>query len=385
MHTERRLSNSSASEDEQNAPAVRHRKSKRHPSKSTFSDLDLTRLLLDKEREYRHLQQLLHTASDQLEHETRRANDAETRVMSFAQRFRAMHEARLAAVQESTRLNEELQLYKVSYESAQREILRAQEVVDDVEASRLDAVEEAARYRDRLRKMREEGLMRDAREAGWREGVREGMERGREEGYQEGLRTGYENGQEDARMRLERALERVMDVPEAEQYPADEGVGVEGERGIVMQDGRWGVPRTRTDDTLYSGPGRTPSPPALPIPFHPSPTPPATSRPQPPPRTESQGSESAGTTISQFELVSFPSGARGRRNTGRRSLLSAIPEVSTPSSTAIRDDRPAFSRTPSVGRMADDMDVSLHIPFGVVLQILVYLSDTLVELVDFEL
>lgn len=139
----------------------------------------LSRISSGSHRDVKHLRTLLVLTSDRLESETRRADQAEQRVVDVLQRLRAAHEATAVARGEASRAQQEVRLYQIQLEQAQREILRAQGIVDELEKARLEAEEEAARSRSKARKCREQWVLSKAREQGRQEGFMEGLERGR--------------------------------------------------------------------------------------------------------------------------------------------------------------------------------------------------------------
>ncbi|RXW21314.1 hypothetical protein EST38_g4534 [Candolleomyces aberdarensis] len=111
--------------------------------------------------------------------EERRANDAEKRILEYAEHLTKVNKARLIAQQEATKANEELRLYKLQLEYAQREINRAQSVLDDVERQRHVAEKEASEAKAFARKLKEELMIDNARREGRRQGLQEGLDRGR--------------------------------------------------------------------------------------------------------------------------------------------------------------------------------------------------------------
>ncbi|KAI0942943.1 hypothetical protein AcV7_002224 [Taiwanofungus camphoratus] len=139
----------------------------------------LARLMHREEGDAHQLRTLLVLTSERLEHETRRADDAERRVGEALQRLRAAHEATMLAQAEAARATAELRLHRARLDEAQREIFRAQELVDRLEQQRLDAEAEAARARDKARRFREDSIVARAREEGRRQGFQEGLSRGR--------------------------------------------------------------------------------------------------------------------------------------------------------------------------------------------------------------
>lgn len=139
----------------------------------------LARLASRDERDVKHVRTLLVLTTERLESETRRADQAEQRVVDTLHRLRDAHEATTAARAETTRANDTIQLYKLQLDYAQREIHRAQEIVNQVEQERADAEAEAARARSTARKLKEENLITRAREQGRKEGYLEGLSAGR--------------------------------------------------------------------------------------------------------------------------------------------------------------------------------------------------------------
>ncbi|KAE9403211.1 hypothetical protein BT96DRAFT_499193 [Gymnopus androsaceus JB14] len=88
---------------------------------------------------------------------------------------KASVEAELRATQES------LRLHRVQLEVAQREVNRATEVVRGVDKARVEAENEAARLRSKLRQLEEEKVTRQGWEEGWDIGFHEGIERAQAE------------------------------------------------------------------------------------------------------------------------------------------------------------------------------------------------------------
>jgi flagellar biosynthesis/type III secretory pathway protein FliH len=122
--------------------------------------------------------------------ETRRANDAERRASEAITLARSANEAKLIAQRDATRANEELRLYKMQYDNAQREIFKAQELIDQIEAERQEAEAAAARARSTARKLKEQNLIIMAREEGRLVGYQEGLTTGRRMAFEERMRAG---------------------------------------------------------------------------------------------------------------------------------------------------------------------------------------------------
>jgi flagellar biosynthesis/type III secretory pathway protein FliH len=85
-----------------------------------------------------------------------------------------------------------LSLYKAQLENAQREIYRAQDVIDRIAQEKHDAEEDAARARTKARKLQEEKMVMMAREEGRRQGFKEGLSRGRRIGFEEARSMAYD-------------------------------------------------------------------------------------------------------------------------------------------------------------------------------------------------
>jgi hypothetical protein len=160
---------------------------------SGASTRDLVRLLVAEEYESKQARKLLQTALHRLEAETRRADNADARALDTAQRFRSLTDAVMAAQLEASRSKEELELYKLQLETAQKEIFRAQDILGAVEAQRDEAEAAAAKARNTARQINEEHLIHTAREEGRRLGFEEGLRRGRRIGYEDGRDIGYED------------------------------------------------------------------------------------------------------------------------------------------------------------------------------------------------
>lgn len=137
------------------------------------------------------LSSLLMLASERLDKEIRRANDAERRALEAISLARSANEAKLIAQRDATRANEELRMYKIQYDNAQREIFKAQELIDQIEAERQEAEAAAARARSTARKLKEQNLIIMAREEGRQLGYQEGLATGRRMAYDERSRDGY--------------------------------------------------------------------------------------------------------------------------------------------------------------------------------------------------
>ncbi|KAH9948755.1 hypothetical protein B0H21DRAFT_689499, partial [Amylocystis lapponica] len=158
------------------------------------SSRELARLMIYQERDAKDLRKMLSTTAEHVKAETQRADAAENRARDVLFRLKAANDAKALAEQETQRTQEELRLYRLQLENAQREIHRAQELLDSVEAQRLDAEKAAARARSTARKLQEERAVQHALEEGRKIGLEEGIERGRRLGFEEGRAEGYERG-----------------------------------------------------------------------------------------------------------------------------------------------------------------------------------------------
>lgn len=145
---------------------------------SRLSPRMLAHVLARKERDSQQLNQLLKLTLAKLDEQSRRATDAERRATESLVRARAAIDARAQSDADATAARTELALYKMQLEQAQREINRAQEYLDGLEARRHDAEQDAARARSVARKLQEERAVEAA------------LEQGKQQGFNEGLRQG---------------------------------------------------------------------------------------------------------------------------------------------------------------------------------------------------
>ncbi|KAL1761651.1 hypothetical protein FB107DRAFT_268859 [Schizophyllum commune] len=123
------------------------------------------------------LSALLVITNERLSQETARANALQVQNTTLEGSIRT-HVTTVATLrQELAAAREELRLYKLQLETANREIARAQSVCDSVERARVDAEDRAARDRDRVRRYAEQIEADRAREEGYEHGLREGMTR----------------------------------------------------------------------------------------------------------------------------------------------------------------------------------------------------------------
>ncbi|KAF5344622.1 hypothetical protein D9757_013903 [Collybiopsis confluens] len=135
----------------------------------------------NKSSELRSLRRTLERLIPQLNAEKRRAEEAEAQVLLYSQKFRQLNEERRKWEWESHTLEGELTLYKIRYDEAQREILKARETNAALQ-TQVDAAEDVAkRARGDARKVKEALEVWKAREEGRRLGFEAGWNRAREE------------------------------------------------------------------------------------------------------------------------------------------------------------------------------------------------------------
>lgn len=183
---------------------------------------ELLKLVVDEEIEaVKQTRRALHTALERLDGETRRAQEAERRALELAQRFKSVNDARLATQHDNFRLNEQLSLYKLQLENAQRELDRRQDMVRDLESQRDDAEQAAARARTTARQYREQQLTSKAREAGRRQGYEEGLRRGMEEAGLTGPSEGRRRAEGNAMLDVE-DQDDALDEGEGRTPPLDD-------------------------------------------------------------------------------------------------------------------------------------------------------------------
>ncbi|KAI6166453.1 hypothetical protein EDD17DRAFT_1548545 [Pisolithus thermaeus] len=197
---------------------------RRERAHSSATPRELLRLLINEEYESRQTRKVLHTVFTRLEQETRRALDAQKRLEDSLTRARTISDARVAAQQDAARAKEELSLYKLQLETAQAEILRAQEIVHTVEAQRDEAEVVAASARTKARQLRQERLIDLAREEGRRLGFEEGIRRGRRIRYREDRAMGIDDGRlqmEDVATSTVDRLLAARDEFEEDSEPSD--------------------------------------------------------------------------------------------------------------------------------------------------------------------
>lgn len=150
----------------------------------------------------------LNKTTDRLQEETLRANDAEKRLAESNEKWKLVNQARLSAQSEATKLSEELRLYKLQLDAAQQQISRANEMITQSDKERAIAEENAEKATRLANKLKEEQLIRHAREDGRRQGREEGRKEGKRIGYHEALDYAYARARDDVMRRLDAYLLR---------------------------------------------------------------------------------------------------------------------------------------------------------------------------------
>ncbi|KAK0463958.1 uncharacterized protein EV420DRAFT_1117301 [Desarmillaria tabescens] len=121
----------------------------------------------------------IQTLRNDLHVERARADDAERDLREVVNRFKALFQEKVTAVQEATKAKQELQLHKNSLEMAHIEIANAQKLLEAVERQRTQAEEEAQEVRAIAHKLHLERELLKAAEEGRQRGFVEGMQRAR--------------------------------------------------------------------------------------------------------------------------------------------------------------------------------------------------------------
>lgn len=185
-------------------------------------------VLAEEERQASHLKAVLRSTGDRLEQEIRRADraeqraeHAETRAREMASRIGVAENGQHTAELHSIRSKEEMQRLQMNLETMQRELRRANEDIDTLEAKKLEVEQHAAKSRDVAKKFQmalndfqaREEAMEDTRrleiqrwydigrQEGWDAGREDGFEEGKEEGFRNGKKYGLEEGRRTGRER----------------------------------------------------------------------------------------------------------------------------------------------------------------------------------------
>ncbi|KAJ3713883.1 hypothetical protein C8R42DRAFT_592353, partial [Lentinula raphanica] len=150
-------------------PSHRYRRER----ESTYKGLghrELLSLLIEHEYESSKMRKTLYMVFSQLEAETQRAAEAESQVKVYRDRFQQLNADKVAAERESRTLEEELTLYKIQYDLAQKEISKARETVLNLQTELGSAEEVAKKARGDARRVKEALDVWKAREEGRRQG-----------------------------------------------------------------------------------------------------------------------------------------------------------------------------------------------------------------------
>lgn len=217
----------------------------RSPRRERRSPSIMTLALIEEERQANHLKALLRSATDRIEYEIRRAEQAEVRAHYAVMREKEL-EANFATSDHSRRQAEvraeeatsQGRMYLLKVESVEQELKRLRSEVQRLEKRAEDLEDSKERARDtslqhRLalenymarEKGREEArhlaiekAYDEGREEGWDEGHDVGFEEGREEGYEEGrkvgriegIQEGKEQGKNEERRNALEAFDRFL-------------------------------------------------------------------------------------------------------------------------------------------------------------------------------
>ncbi|EPQ57607.1 hypothetical protein GLOTRDRAFT_127964 [Gloeophyllum trabeum ATCC 11539] len=181
----------------------------------------ITLVLAEEEKSTHRLKTMLRSTTDRLEHELRRADQAEARAQAAERRAGAAlgkvalaDAARVQAEADASHAKDEKARVQLLLEVAQRDLQRAQEANRKMEEQKREAEraaekaeEKARRYQMLLREAETDGKEKDAsrqvaatrgfndgRKMGYDEGYEEGFIAGRDEGYEEGHIAGFQQG-----------------------------------------------------------------------------------------------------------------------------------------------------------------------------------------------
>ncbi|RDB25464.1 hypothetical protein Hypma_007824 [Hypsizygus marmoreus] len=202
------------------------RRNSRSPHRERRSPSLMTLALVEEERQGNHLKALLRNATDRLEYEIRRADEAEARAIYAESREKEVSTKLIAAESirrqmesDLERSNAENRRYQMQLENGDREqkrlkanLLQAEKLVDELEEANSKAKESSRYYQNLLlehrahEEGREEGrqiamqrCFEDGRDEGWVAGNDEGFEEGRKAGFEDGRRTGRKEGLREGR------------------------------------------------------------------------------------------------------------------------------------------------------------------------------------------
>lgn len=179
---------------------------KRRSKDSDSSSTVFSVVLAEEERQVQYLKAMLRSASDKLQGEIRRANEAEERVAVMHKREQEIlvkaiqsEQARQRAAHEVSRQQEEIKRYQMQVEMMQAQLHKADEDAKSLEQQRDEAEKSASRARETARQYKQTLGEWKAREEGREEGRRAGMVRGYSDGHLDGVRDGRHRGFEHGR------------------------------------------------------------------------------------------------------------------------------------------------------------------------------------------
>lgn len=141
---------------------------------SQLLEVDISRK--DPRDEVMRLREILKTVERQAVAETRRTRELERANQDALRRVRLLNESNLAVQLEAAKANQELRLYQLRLDNAQKEIEISQDAVKKIERERDEAEAEAARAKAKARKLHQERVAAAAREEGRRLGFEAGFE-----------------------------------------------------------------------------------------------------------------------------------------------------------------------------------------------------------------
>jgi hypothetical protein len=151
-----------------------------------------------------------------LDHELNKENDRATLNEREMQDIRTQisdaTRARREAEQMLARTQEQLQVARSQFDTAVKEIERAQGEIDALDKERQEAEDSARRAQERAKELLLEMKVQDARRQGWEEGMRQGIEEGARGGEMEGSRHGRRDGAKESRVIWEVRSKRFQHV-----------------------------------------------------------------------------------------------------------------------------------------------------------------------------
>ncbi|KAF8624485.1 hypothetical protein AX17_007114 [Amanita inopinata Kibby_2008] len=156
------------------------RRREREQAYSHLSSQELVNTLIDKEHEAKRLLKALRAALQRLNTQAARISELENNNQEALERLRQINQSRIEAQQEASRASQELQLYQIELENAQREVMHGSEMMTTIQKQRDDAEQAAIRARAKARRLRQQRLVDAAREEGRKWGFSDGFERAKQ-------------------------------------------------------------------------------------------------------------------------------------------------------------------------------------------------------------